>query len=45
MKVKLNLSSVHCAKELHQTLMQRALTIFGFVVGVEIECDFQSLKR
>jgi len=39
MKLKLNLSSVHYAKELHQSLMLRNFSIFGFVAGVEIECD------
>ena len=43
MKLKLNLSSVHYAKESHQILTLRNFTIFGFVVGVGIECDFQSL--
>ena len=39
MKLKLNLSSVQFAKELHQKVMLRNFSIFGFVAGVEIECD------
>ena len=34
MKLKLDLSSVRYAKELHQKVMQRRLLIFGFVAGV-----------
>ena len=45
MKLKLDLSSVHYAKELHQKVMQRRLMISGFVAGVTNECNFQSLKR
>ena len=37
MKQKVNLSSVHFAKELHQRLMLITISIFGFVAGVEIE--------
>jgi len=37
MKLKLDMSSVHYAKELHQKVMQRRLMIFGFVVGVTDE--------
>jgi len=34
MKLKLDLSSVQFAKELHQILMQSNFWIFGFVAGV-----------
>ena len=39
MKLKLNLSSVQFAKELHQSLMLRNFSMFGFVAGVEIDSD------
>jgi hypothetical protein len=39
MKLKLNLSSVQFAKELHQKAMLKILLTFGFVAGVEIECN------
>ena len=34
MKLKLALSSVHYAKELHRKVMHKILLIFGFVAGV-----------
>jgi len=37
MKLKLALSSVQFAKELHRKVMQKILLIFGFVAGVTDE--------
>jgi len=39
MKQKVNLSSVHFAKDLHQNLMLITILTFGFVAGVEIDSD------
>ena len=37
-------ADVQFAKELHQKVMQSSFSIFGFVAGVEIECNFQSFR-
>ena len=44
MKLRLDLSSVHYAKELHQTLMQRNFWIFGFVAGVVNEFSREKIS-